>query len=63
VSCHAEFVRYVHWHLMSIRVVEMLDIPGMLASWPDGGCLDDALWGSLLNLSYLISNSVGIVPD
>ena len=35
VSCHAEFFRYVHWHLMSIRVVEMLDIPVLYVHYED----------------------------
>lgn len=35
VSCHAEFFRYVHWHLMSIRVVEMLEIPVLVVHYED----------------------------
>ncbi|KAL3815403.1 hypothetical protein ACHAXA_011521 [Cyclostephanos tholiformis] len=35
VSCHAEFLRYVHWHLMSIRVVEILEIPVLFVHYED----------------------------
>lgn len=35
VSCHAEFFRYIHWHLMSIRVVEILDIPVLYVHYED----------------------------
>lgn len=35
IPCHAEFVRYVHWHLTAIRVVEMLEIPVLFIYYED----------------------------
>lgn len=35
VSCHAEIIRYVHWHLMAISVVEMLEIPVLFVHYED----------------------------
>ncbi|KAL3763599.1 hypothetical protein ACHAW5_009600 [Stephanodiscus triporus] len=35
IPCHAEFVRYVHWHLAAIRVVEMLEIPVLFIYYED----------------------------
>ena len=38
VSCYAKFVRYAHWHLMSIRVVEVvLEIPVLCVHYEDYG--------------------------
>jgi hypothetical protein len=35
ISCHAEFLRYVHWHLMAMSVVEMLEIPVLFVHYED----------------------------
>eukprot|EP00571_Detonula_confervacea_P012081 CAMPEP_0172312478 /NCGR_PEP_ID=MMETSP1058-20130122/17627_1 /TAXON_ID=83371 /ORGANISM="Detonula confervacea, Strain CCMP 353" /LENGTH=596 /DNA_ID=CAMNT_0013025949 /DNA_START=103 /DNA_END=1893 /DNA_ORIENTATION=- len=60
VSCHAEFFRYVQWHVMALRAAELLNIPVLYVYYED---YSTNLKGSAEDmLDFLNLEQVGKLP-
>ncbi|KAL7538047.1 hypothetical protein ACHAXR_008249 [Thalassiosira sp. AJA248-18] len=61
VSCHGEFFRYVQWHVMAVRAVELLGIPVLYVYYED---YSTDLKGSTEEmLDFLSLDRVGTLPS
>mmetsp|Transcript_37538 Transcript_37538/g.67607 ORF Transcript_37538/g.67607 Transcript_37538/m.67607 type:complete len:541 (-) Transcript_37538:185-1807(-) len=60
VSCHGEFLRYVQWHVLSIRAVELLDIPVLYVYYEEYSTDLKAATDRMLD--FLSLEGVGTLP-